>query len=191
MKMIVVALVVLITVVLVAGLWYIQRNRRRTELKDRFGPEYDRTVESADSRGAGEKELVEREKRVERLQLKELDAPQTQHFTDEWKSAQGRFVDGPGGAIVEADVLVQKLLAARGYPTTDFEQRVADVSVDHPSVVINYHAAHAIAARHAITPASTEDLRQAMIHYRALFEELLIPTETVSSGKSDQTAPVS
>jgi hypothetical protein len=183
--MIVPVLIAIAAVVLVFGMWYLQRNRRRAELKDRFGPEYERTVESADSRGAGEKDLAEREKRVERLQLKVLDAPQTQHFTDEWKSAQGRFVDGPGGAIVEADVLVQELLAARGYPTGDFNERAANVSVDHPSVVINYRAAHAIADRHAVTPASTEDLRQAMIHYRALFEELLIPAETASSGKSE------
>jgi len=169
-------------VVVIFGLWYWQRKQRRAELMGRFGPEYERTVASADSRGAGEKDLAEREKRVSKLELKELDGPQRQHFTEEWQGAQGRFVDGPALAIEEADNLVQELMTARGYPTNDFEQQAEDVSVDHPAVVSNYRAAHAIATGHAAEPASTEDLRQAMVHYRALFEELLIPAETASAS---------
>jgi hypothetical protein len=173
----VVLIVIGAAIAVVFALWFVQRSHRRKELKANFGAEYDRTIESADSRGAGEKELAQREKRVEGLQLKELEPRQMQHFGDEWKGAQGRFVDNPGAAIQEADGLVQELMSARGYPITNFEQQAADVSVDHPAVVSNYRAAHAIAEEHAVAPASTEDLRQAMVHYRALFEELLIPVE--------------
>jgi FtsZ-interacting cell division protein ZipA len=186
---VVVLIVIMAAILVVFGLWYVQRNRRRAELKSRFGPEYERTVETAESRVAGEKDLAEREKRVKRLQLKELDAPQMQHFTDEWKGAQGRFVDAPSGAIQEADNLVQKLMTARGYPTDDFEQQAADVSVDHPAVVNNYRAAHKISAGNAVEPASTEDLRQAMIHYRALFEELLVPSELAVVSANGTNGP--
>ena len=166
---------------LALGFWFIQRRGRRQELKVRFGSEYDRTIEAAETRGEGEKQLVEREKRVELLQLKELDPRETQRFGDEWRNTQGRFVDDPGGAIHEADSLVQEVMAARGYPMTNFEQQAADISVDHPEVLGNYRAAHAIAEENAVEPATTEDLRQAMIHYRALFEELLTPAELVPS----------
>ncbi len=176
-----VLVVIVAGIVLVSGFWFIQQSRRRKELKARFGPEYDRTIETAETRGEGEKLLVEREKRVELLQLKELDPRQTQRFGDEWRNTQGRFVDNPGGAIQEADNLVQEVMAARGYPITNFEQQAADISVDHPDVLSNYRAAHAIATANALEPASTEDLRQAMIHYRALFEELLVPSELAPS----------
>jgi hypothetical protein len=171
-----------VAILVIGGLWFMQRGRRRTELKDRFGSEYERTVETADSRGAGEKDLAEREKRVKAMHLKELDPPQRQHFADQWQGAQSRFVDGPSTAIREADELVQELMAARGYPTSDFEQQAADISVDHPAVVSNYRAAHTIAEGHETVPASTEALRQAMVHYRALFEELMVPTEAASAS---------
>jgi len=120
---------VLVAIIIVAGMvlafafWFIQQSRRRKELKVRFGPEYDRTIETAETRGEGEKQLVEREKRVELLQLKELEPVQTQRFGDEWKSARGRFVDDPGSAIQEADSLVQEVMAARGYPITNFNSK--------------------------------------------------------------------
>jgi hypothetical protein len=175
-------LVVLVAgIVLAAGFWLIQRSRRRQELKGRFGSEYDRTLEKAESRGEGEKELAEREKRVELLQLKELDPRETQRFGDEWRNTQGRFVDDPGASIQEADSLVQEVMSARGYPITNFEQQAADISVDHPEVLSNYRAAHTIAEANALRPASTEALRQAMVHYRALFEELLVPAQPVDA----------
>lgn len=177
-------IVIIAAIVVIAGLWFMQRGRRRSELKERFGPEYERTVETADNRGAAEKDLAEREKRVKALELKELDPAQKQHFTEEWQGAQGRFVDGPSTAIREADDLVQELMAARGYPTGDFEQQAGDISVDHPAVVLNYRAAHAIAAGQETEPASTEALRQAMVHYRALFEELMVPAEPASTARS-------
>jgi hypothetical protein len=158
---------------LLVAFWFIQKSHSRKELKERFGPEYDRTIETAETRGEGEKQLAEREKRVEGFQLKELEPRQAQRFADEWRSVQGRFVDAPGGATKEADSLVQEVMSARGYPITNFEQQAADISVDHPEVMSNYRAAHAIAEANAKEPASTEDLRQAMVHYRALFNNLL------------------
>jgi hypothetical protein len=174
-------IVIVAGIVLAAGFWFTQRSRRRQELKGRFGSEYDRTIETAGSRGEGEKELAEREKRVELLELKELEPRETQRFGDEWRNTQGRFVDNPAASIQEADSLVQEVMTARGYPITNFEQQAADISVDHPNVLSNYRAAHAIAEENAVEPASTEDLRQAMIHYRALFDELLVPAELAPS----------
>jgi len=175
-------IVIVAGIVLAAGFWFVQRNRRRQELKGRFGSEYDRTIDTADSRGEGEKQLAEREKRVELLQLKELDPREAQRFGDEWRNTQGRFVDDPGASIKEADSLVQEVMTARGYPITNFEQQAADISVDHPEVLTNYRAAHAIAEENALSPASTEALRQAMIHYRALFDELLVPAGLAPAG---------
>jgi hypothetical protein len=174
-------IVIVAGIVLAAGFWFTQRSRRRQELKGRFGSEYDRTIETAGSRGEGEKELAEREKRVEFLELKALDPRETQRFGDEWRNTQGRFVDNPAASIQEADSLVQEVMTARGYPITNFEQQAADISVDHPNVLNNYRAAHAIAEENAVEPASTEALRQAMIHYRALFDELLVPAELARS----------
>jgi hypothetical protein len=176
-----VLIVIVVGIVVALGFWFIQKSRRRTELKGRFGQEYDRTIETAETRGAGEQQLVEREKRVELFQLKELEPRQTQRFGDEWRNTQGRFVDDPAGAITEADTLVQEVMAARGYPITNFEQQAEDISVDHPGVLSNYRAAHAIARENALVPSSTENLRQAMIHYRALFDELLVPGELASA----------
>lgn len=172
-------LLVIVIAVLLVGLayWFIQRQNRSKGLKDRFGAEYARTMDTAGTRGEGEKQLVEREKRVESFHLKDLDPREAQRFGDEWRNTQGRFVDNPGGAIHEADSLVQQVMSARGYPVTNFEQQAQDISVDHPEVLSNFRAAHAIAEGNAISPASTEALRQAMIHYRALFDELLAPAE--------------
>jgi hypothetical protein len=147
--------------------------RKSSGLKERYGDEYDRTVSEAGKRKDAEKELQEREKRVERLKIKELSDDQRQRYADDWRGVQARFVDNPESSIKEADDLVQKVMDARGYPITDFEQQAADVSVDHPQVVANYREAHAIAMRHSEQGVSTEELRQAMIHYRALFNELL------------------
>src|SRR5688572_12567975 len=121
--LVLIVIVAVAAVVLAFGFWFIQQ-RRRSDLKGRFGLEYDRTIKTAETRGEGEKQLVEREKRVEGFQLKRLEPQDTQRFSDEWKSAQGRFVDEPSGAIKEADGLVQQVMSARGYPITTFEQQV-------------------------------------------------------------------
>jgi predicted metalloendopeptidase len=147
---------------------------RKKQIKEQFGAEYERTVmmhEGKDSEAA--KELAERQKRVESLKLKELEPQQREHFGDEWRLVQTRFVDSPEAAIEEADGLVQKVMDARGYPLTNFEQQAADLSVDHADVVSNYRKAHAIATAREQGQATTEDLRQAFIYYRAIFADLL------------------
>jgi hypothetical protein len=170
----VVLLVILALLVVGAIAPYLYMQRRRSkELRSRFGPEYERAVSERGRRDA-EKELNQRAERVKRLHIRDLDPDERRLFAENWRSVQAHFVDEPAAAIGDADRLVQRVMDRRGYPTgSDFEQRSADISVDHPEVVTNYREAHAIAARHEREGVSTEELRQAMIHYRALFAELL------------------
>jgi hypothetical protein len=151
--------------------------RRSQELKRRFGAEYDRLVrEKGDPRKA-EAELAAREKRVKKLELKPLSQVDRKRFSDAWVAAQARFVDDPKGAVADCNRLVKEVMLARGYPVTDFEHRAADISVDHPHLVTNYRAAHDIAAKSERNAATTEELRTAVVHYRALFDELLEASE--------------
>lgn len=169
---IVVAVVVIVAVLIVAGI--ISSRRRRSEhLKDRFGREYDRTLDATGDRSKAEADLEEREKRVEKLHIRPLEPDERREFLDRWSDVQARFVDDPARAVAFADALLGDVMKARGYPVSDFEQRAGDISVDHPVVVEHYHKAHDIAVRHGRGEASTEDLRQAMIHYRALFDNLV------------------
>ena len=168
---IVIAVVAVVVVALIV--WNALRTRRTRTLREGFGPEYDRTVADAPSKREAEAELAERRKRREELDIRLLDPSARDRYAEEWQTTQARFVDDPGGAIAEADVLIQRVMRERGYPVEDFEQRAADVSVDHPEVVNNYRAAHAISIAHERERASTEDLRVAMQHYRSLFDELL------------------
>jgi hypothetical protein len=159
------------------GLLYMQR-RKTSGLRDSFGSEYDRAVRDAGGRTKGERELEERRRRVERLHITPLTQQDAQRYKDSWRDVQARFVDEPMKAVQQSDRLIGEVMKARGYPVADFEQRAADVSVDHPRVVTNYRAAHAIAERNTNGNANgngnaTEDLRQAMIHYRELFNDLL------------------
>jgi hypothetical protein len=148
--------------------------RRRTEgLQAAFGAEYDRTVREQGGRRKAESELSERRERVEAMHIRPLPAADARRFRASWQSAQTRFVNDPAGAIEEADGLVARVMRQRGYPVGDFEQRTADISVDHGDVVEHYRAAHRIAQANERHKASTEDLRQAMVHYRALFTDLL------------------
>jgi len=167
-----VVIVVVAVVVLLGLVWLALRKRRTDTLRRRFGPEYERTVRE---HGAtrGESVLAQREKRVEKFQIRELTVDERERFVTEWRSVQSRFVDDPKGAVVEADELVSRLMQARGYPMSDFDQRAADISVDHPRVVDNYRAAHEIALRHRKGQATTEDMRNAVIYYRSLLDELL------------------
>ncbi|WP_246329748.1 hypothetical protein [Geomonas limicola] len=155
------------------GVYFALRQRRSEGLRRRFGPEYDRAVDETGNREKAETVLEQRRRRIERLNIRPLTRRDSARYSDEWHAIQTRFVDDPAGAITEADRLVGEVMSARGYPVTDFNQRTADISVDHPRVVENYRAAHAIAQRHAQGQANTEDLRQAMIHYRALFMDLI------------------
>jgi hypothetical protein len=149
------------------------RGRRRRALQERFGPEYERAVEATGDRRAAEADLREREERHEELDIRELTPAARDRYFDDWRVVQARFVDTPGDAVNEADRLVQQVMRDRGYPVDDFETRSDAVSVDHPHLVENYRAAHGVWAANERGEATTEDLRQSLVHYRSLFEELL------------------
>nr|WP_246543914.1 hypothetical protein [Novosphingobium profundi] len=149
------------------------RRRHSATLKTRFGHEYERAVDSTGSTHKAETLLHEREKRVASFDIRPLSGPERERYVTEWRAVQSRFVDSPADAITRADVLLGEVMEARGYPVVDFEQRSQDLSVDHGDVVENYRTAHTIAQRHARGEATTEHLRQAMIHYRALFDDLV------------------
>ena|SRR5579862_6911859 len=167
-----VILIVAIIAIGVAALILLRQRSRK--LRSKFGPEYQRAVYERGSTFKAERELEERAKRVERFRLRHLNNAEAERFAQEWRTTQEKFVDDPRGAVADADLLVQETMKARGYPTGgEFDAQTADLSVDHPFVISNYRAAHEIAVRNERTPASTEDLRLAMKHYRALFEDLL------------------
>ena len=172
-KLIVLAAVVIVVVAVLAWLYMGKRKRTTEDLRHKFGPEYGRAVREHGSERKAEARLADREKRVEKLNIRDLDPMEHERFSKQWESAQYRFVDSPRGAVAEADDLVSSLMKTRGYPVSDFDQRAADISVDHPRVVENYRSAHDIALRVGQNGASTEDLRTAMIHHRSLFEELV------------------
>jgi hypothetical protein len=152
--------------------WAVVRSQRRARLRSRYGTEYERAVQENGPQRA-ETLLLEREKRVKAFHIRSLGAEERERFVSEWRMLQSRFIDDPRGAAEQADRLVDRLMQARGYPVTDFEQRAADVSVSYPKVVDNYRAARLIALRHRQGQATTEDLRNAIIYYRSLFDELL------------------
>ncbi len=164
--------IVIAIIVVTAAAALILRNRRSQRLRTRFGPEYGRALEETGDRTKAEAKLEKLEKRVERFDIRPLSPVSRANFVAAWQKIQARFVDDPKGALSEADKLIQEIMAARGYPVSAFDQRAADISVNHPLIVEHYRAGHDIALDHAKGRASTEDLRQAMIHYRALFAEL-------------------
>ncbi|MBO3753042.1 hypothetical protein J5X84_43965 [Streptosporangiaceae bacterium NEAU-GS5] len=166
--------VVLVVLVAVGALGYLvsSQNRRRG-LQERFGPEYDRTVNEHDSRKEAEEELRAREARFAKLGISPLDAESRASYAKKWNEVQERFVDAPAFAVTEADTLVTAVMAERGYPTENFDQVISDLSVEHGRTLDHYRQAHDISTRASRQQASTEELRQAMVHYRALFEELL------------------
>jgi len=166
--------IIVAIIVLVVGAIIVFVQRRRTEkLRTRFGPEYERSIAESGDRRRAEAQLEKRAERVEKYHLRPLAAEDRSRFTEQWDRVQAHFVDAPAGAVAEADQLLGDIMATCGYPMGDFEQRAADISVDHPVVVQNYRAAHDIAIRQAKGQATTEDLRRAMIHYRALFEDIV------------------
>lgn len=160
-------------VALLLGLaWAFMTRRLRVNLRERFGPEYERTV-AAVGPARADSVLRERAERVSRFNLRTLAPDQADAFAREWRRIQARFVDNPDGAVSEADHLVTQVMAARGYPLEDFDRRADDLSVDHPVVVQNYRTARTLALRRQRGEAGTEELRQAVVNYRALFDELL------------------
>jgi len=172
---------VLILVALAAGIligliaYKLYRDSRSRHLRKHFGPEYARLAHEKGALAA-ERELEEREKRIGKFHIRPLSAEQKSQFVSRWQGVQEEFVDEPKASLAHADELLGEAMAVRGYPVQDFEQRAADLSVEHPVIVQHYHKAHAIALRHREGKATTEDMRQAMLHYRALFEEVVSET---------------
>lgn len=170
--LVIAAMVVLAALVLLAAL-VTGRRRRTKRLKERFGPEYERTVSAAGDPGAAERELTERERRRDELDIVALPASAMREYTNRWHGVQSAFVDDPSNALGEADRLLTEVMRQRGYPVDDFDRRAADLSVDHPTVVENYRAAHDVQLSRDGGGDRTEEQRQAFVHYRALFDKLL------------------
>jgi hypothetical protein len=188
-------IVIALAVVIVVGMVVMAARQRRTAaLRQRFGPEYDRAVETKEGRRAAEADLHERERQHAQLDIRPLPESTRARFAEEWREVQERFVDQPSGTIAAADGLVRRVMEARGYPTADFEDRAGLVSVDHPEVVENYRSAHSVHERAQAQRASTEELRAALLRYRSLFDELLQPaggpadSGLVGDGQPDATA---
>jgi len=171
-----VALVVVAAIVVIGAIVVINmmaRRRQSAHLRDQFGPEYDRAVRDMGDQSRAERELAARDQRVKKLSIRPLAPAERSRYTELWHAQQERFVDNPEAAVSDADRLVEEVMRVRGYPVGEFQQNAADISVDHPLVVEEYRAGHDIAERHRQGRASTEDLRNAMLHYRKLFEDLL------------------
>jgi hypothetical protein len=175
-------LAVLVLAMIAIAAWAWSRKQQSKRLEQRFGPEYNRTVESLGDRAKAEAELRDRERRVEKLEIVPLAPADAARYSQEWKTIQGRFVDNPKGVLADADHLVRELMVKRGYPMGDFDRRAADISVHHPHVVEHYRAARGIALRDRRGEADTEELRQAVVHYRALFDDLLEVAEPSRAG---------
>lgn len=179
-----IVIVVAVLVVLALGVWAFMARQRRERLRGRFGPEYDRAVSEQGGRRGAEAELKRREEQRERLDIVPLSQEARERYSESWREVQTGFVDEPSQSLAEADRLVTDVMRERGYPMDEFDQRVADISVDYPHVVENYRAANSIHRANENGEASTEDLRQAVVHYRALFNELL---ETRKSESEEVT----
>jgi len=175
--LIIIVVAVLVILGIVLGLVF-SRRKRAEKLQEHFGPEYEHTVEALGDEKKAQAELFERKKHVEALNIRSLSAAERERYLAEWTLVQTKFVDEPGQAIVDADHLIMEVMQLRDYPVSDFEQRAADISVQYPALVSNYRAARVIALKNEQHTADTEELRQAMIYYRSLFEELL-ETEAV------------
>lgn len=172
-------LAILIAIVIVVAGIFIYLNSRSRRLRSRFGPEYTRAIEETGSRYRAESRLEKLEKRVDKFSIQPLSLEAADRYRDSWRVIQAGFVDDPRIALRNADLLLTEVMLERGYPLADFEERAAEISVNHPLVVEHYRAGHQIAVRHAKGQATTEDMRQAMIHYRTLFDDLLGMPESV------------
>jgi hypothetical protein len=177
---IVILVVVLLAVLFAAG-WYFGGVARSRRLRNRFGPEYDHNLESAENRRAAERELTEREKRHAQLNLRQLSVAERARYIEQWARLQERFVDDPVDTVADADELVHSVMRDRGYPTEGFDQQAADLSVEHSDVVGRYREAHGVRGR---ADADTEDLRGAFVHYRTIFRALVGPLETAETAET-------
>jgi hypothetical protein len=189
---ILIPIAVIVGILVAVMVAFIMRRRRSGQLKEHLGPEFDRTViqEQGDARNA-EAELVNRERHVETFPLRALSPIDREGYAMEWATVQRRFIEDPSAAVGTADRLVGRVMIDRSYPMSDFEQRAADISVSYPTVVQNYRAAHGIVMRHIDGQATTEELRQAMIHYRILFDELLRPDVEPAATEPAKVQPIS
>jgi len=185
----IIVLVIVLLVIIAAVLLAVRASRRR-KLQKTFGPEYDRVVADTGSRTDAEKELLERQRRHAELELRELSPESKARYSSAWEETQIQFVDNPGQAVATADDLVTDLIAERGYPTGNYDDQLANLSVDHARTLGHYRDAHEISRRSRNGEASTEDLRQALVHYRALFADLLgeNPVQSTQSSTTTQTA---
>ena len=182
-----IAIVVAVLVLAAIG-WLVWQRQRSEALRERYGPEYERTVNQLGDKRRAESELLRRQERVAALEIRPLSAQQRNQYQQRWRAVQTRFVDDPKGAVTDADALVEDVMKTRGYPISEFDQRAADLSVHHPRVVDNYRAARDIAQRHRQGRATTEDLRQAMVHYRGLFDDLLEDREHATEQPREAAA---
>lgn len=189
--------IVVVALVVIVGLVVMTRQRRTAELQRQFGPEYDRAVVTAEGRRAGEAELTERARRRSELRIVPLSEPDRRRYAEQWHAVQEEFVDRPAQAVASAEAMLSRVMEQRGYPVSDFEEQADLVSVDHPQLVNDYREAHAIHTRNASGQASTEDLREALLRYRSLFDELLRPqthgeerpqTRTVAEANAEAEA---
>lgn len=169
----IIGVILLVLVVLVAVALLVRKSLQRKRLRERFGPEYERVVQRTDNRMVAERELAEREREHSKLELRQLTPASRDSYERNWTSVQEQFVDSPSAAVGQADRLVTDLMAERGYPTEGYERQASLLSVEHARAIEHYREAHEISQRHERGDASTEDLRNAMVHYRALFEDLL------------------
>jgi len=177
--------ILIVGVIILAGLaFFLYRERRTKTLRQHFGPEYDHALHEYGSQPKAEQALEARQRRREKLHIQPLPLHEREQFSDRWHDVQNRFVDDPSTSIRQADELVMQVMKARGYPVADFDHRAEDLSVDHPGVVRNYRAAHLIAMRHEKGDASTEDLRQALVYYRDLFDDLLEAHTTTGARRN-------
>jgi hypothetical protein len=183
-----IAMLVVVVIAVIAVAAFLVLQNRTKKLRARFGPEYDRAVAETGNKFKAEAELEKVERRVSRYPLKPLTGADRDRFQQTWRAIQARFVDDPAGAFAQADQLLGDVMLAHGYPPSDFENRATEISVDHATVVDQYRAGHEIAVRHSQQQATTEDLRKGMVHYRALFEELMreepAPLRARAAGRS-------
>ena len=168
-----VLIAIAVVAILAVVVWQALMRRQTGRLQEQFGPEYERTLGKADSKRDAEAELQAREERRQQIDVRPLSRAARDRYLQSWQEVQSQFVDDPRAAVASADSLIQSVMSDRGYPVEDFDQRASDLSVDHPEVISNYRAAHGISVANERGKASTEDLRTAMVHYRALFDDLL------------------
>ena len=166
-----------IVLLIAVGIWMTIRKRRTDHLRDRFGDEYDRTLDNAGDRTKAERALEEREERVDALEIRRLTADEHTRFATEWRDVKSVFVDSPVEAVLHADRMLATMMKTVGYPMADFDRRYEDLTVNHGDVARHYREGHAIVGRHNDGSASTEDMRQAMKHYEALFDHLVADAE--------------